>query len=86
MQKIQFSDPACYNVSIKGELSQETLEILSNFFNGRISCEHVKKTTRIEGIVKDQIALSGLLVYLCDLRYILLSVKTMDTHKNDKQQ
>ncbi len=77
-QKIRFSDPARYNLSIKGKLSREALEILSNFFEGRINCEHINKITHLEGVVKDQVALSGLLGYLCDLHYILLSVKTIN--------
>lgn len=84
-QQNQFSDPAFYNISIKGELSRENLEILSNFFQGKIICEHIRKTTHLKGIVKDQIALSGLLAYLCELRYILLSVKTIKKHKSDEQ-
>ena len=85
-QQIRFSDPACYNLSIKGELSREALGILSNFFEGRINCEYVNKITHLEGVVKDQIALSGLLGYLCDLHYILLSVKTINKPNTEIQQ
>ena len=84
-QKNQFSDPAFYDLSIKGEVSQETLEILSNFFQGNINCKHINKVTHLEGIVKDQVALSGLLAYLCDLRYTLLSVKTINKDNTANQ-
>lgn len=73
-EKIRFSDPACYNVTIEGKLSQDTLEIIANFFEGKFTCEHTDKITHLKGIVKDQVALSGLLIYLCDLHRILLSV------------
>ena len=77
-QKNQFSDPACCKLAIKGEVSQDTLDILANFFQGNISCEKINKNTHLQGIVKDQVALSGLLAYLCDLHYTLLSVKTIN--------
>lgn len=79
-QKIHYSDPVFYAVSVAGELMENTLEVLPNFFIGSFVYNYVDQISYIEGLVKDQIALSGLLIYLSDIHYILLSVNLSKDH------
>lgn len=88
-QNIRYSDQAYYDVTVEGEIAQSVIEILANYYSGNVVCKYQNHITHVKGIVKDQVALSGLLVYLCDLHYILLSVNMKNLlkpnrHKNGK--
>lgn len=69
-----YSEPAYYIIAVAGILTQDVLHILPNFYSGKLVWKNKNKNTYLEGWVKDQVALSGLLSYITDLHYILLSV------------
>lgn len=71
---MQYAESAYYIISIAGKMSSDVIEILSNFYIGEFALKNRDNITFLEGIIKDQAALSGLLSYLTDLHYILLSV------------
>ena len=73
-QKLQYSEPAYYSISVSGEISEDQLEFITKFYTGELIRKMESQTTCLEGCLKDQIALSGLLDYLSDLHYPLISV------------
>jgi len=77
-QKLQYSKPAYYSISVSGDIREDQLEIIMNFYTGEMIWKKDNHRTYLEGWLKDQIALSGLLNYLTDLHYLLLSVASID--------
>jgi len=73
-QKLKYSEPAYYSISVSGNIHEDQLEIIMNFFTGEMICKSESQTTCLEGCLKDQIALSGLLDYLSYLHYPLIAV------------
>jgi hypothetical protein len=73
-QRMRFWEPAKYIITVMGQIAPGVIEILPNFYVGNPVYKNKNKNTQVEGVIKDQIALSGLLNYLSDLHYILLSV------------
>lgn len=71
----RYSDPAFYTVTVAQKLSPDVTEILATYYYGNFVCKYQDQVTLIKGTVKDQVALSGLLIYLNDLHYVLLSVR-----------
>ena len=77
-QRIWYSKPAYYIITIVSEIPPDVIGILSNFYSGNFEIKIQNKNTILEGLIKDQTALCGLLSYLSDLHYILLSVNTQE--------
>jgi len=77
-QKIQYSEPAYYIISVAGKIHPDIVPVITNFYSGNLVNKIQNENTLLEGLIKDQVALSGLLNYLSELHYILLSVETQE--------
>lgn len=75
---MQYSEPAHYIISVAGKIHPDVLNILSNFFSGSFEYKIQNSNSCLEGLIKDQAALSGILNYLSDLHYVLLSVSAKE--------
>ena len=80
-RNIRFSDKAHYSILVAGDIPLNVMEFLERFYTGTLACKFQNEVTQLEGQIKDQVALSGLLNYLNNLHYIILSVKANDTIK-----
>lgn len=77
-QKLQYSEPAYYSISVSGEISEDQMKIITSFYFGEMICKKEPQKTFLEGWLKDQIALSGLLDYLSESHYPLIAVVFKD--------
>lgn len=78
MNSLSYSGTVYYSITVSNAVPKSIVEILSNFYQGKLVCKKQKKGTVLKGLVKDQAALSGLLTYLSDLHYIILSVEARE--------
>lgn len=77
-RKVRFSDPTGYIIRVDGILDESLQEIIENYLVDKAVLTTHSKVSSINGLVKDQAALSGLLNELYYHHCILLSVQQVE--------
>lgn len=77
-RRVRFSDPTKYVIRVDCILDESLQEIIDNYLVDRAVLTTHSKVTSINGLVKDQAALSGLLSELYHHHCVLLSVQQVE--------
>jgi len=83
MRRVNFSGPGRYRIEIQGELGSNWSDRLGDMRVFPSSSGNDNKVTAIEGRVRDQAALVGVLNTLYELHLPLLSVRYLDETNAD---
>ena len=76
------TDAVYYSVVVGDSIQTSETEILANYFIGDFDILFQKNQTILQGQIKDQVALFGLLNYLSDLQYVLLGVNKLSDNND----
>jgi len=73
---VKFDQEASYKLVIQGAVSHD---LFDNYKHSKLTTKQVEDgiTTEIEISVKDQAQLCGLLIWLYNLRYIIINLKLL---------
>ena len=75
---IPFDRPATYQISVQGQIDPTSSDLLGGMTIGPASVEASPPVTTLEGELRDQAALAGVLNMLYELHLPVISVKRLE--------